>query len=836
MTPQCIQAVNAAATAAGRAPLTAAEIRAIDDRLSASMRFLARRDPVAWAGMTHDARVLAGATEAMTELRAQAARKARNARQQLLATAQVEQRVTDLKQEYGSSRSGALVRDMGLADAYIKGVKDDYMRRLTNLIEAAGNTRGAKAGQRALMYLFDAENPGMSRDLAREIFSGAMGSTGNALAQKAARAWLDTIETMRQRFNAAGGDVGKLDYGYIPQPHDAGRVLEAGRDAWAQRVLPLLDRRQYVRDDGSRQNDAEVLDLLRASWETISSDGMNKQTPGQFRGSGALANRGSASRQLHFRDADAFLAYMHDFGAGGMYDGIVGHISGLSRAIAMVERYGPNPEQQMRLQFDLAALADGRSVGNLPRTLALPPQAYWNVLSGKAGTAASPQLARIAQDLRNIQTFGKLGGAVISSITDFGTFFVTTGYNRLPYWQALKNVGSVALDKSTRDFLDMHGAIAESMISDLSRWVGDHLGNNWSGRLANSTMKLSLMNAWTDTLRRGFQLTMMGGLARLSKTKWADLSEWDRSHLTRKGLTEADWDVVTQAQLTRFRNSEFLTPDAIYATGDPAASQVVAKVLGLIRDESEYAVINPDLATRAAASWGGQQRGTLHGELARSVMQFKSFPLAMISRHWRRMMEAPRGLDGSPAIANRLAYGMALGLTLTGLGAMAFQTKQLVSGRDPADMGSFKFWVRALAQGGGLSILGDLFLTDPADSFGDSAANAVKNIAGPTFGSVADIALKLGAENAWEAARGEDTHAGAEALRIARSHLPYVNLWYAKAAIDHMGMNALQEAMSPGYLERMRARARKDWGNGYWWAPDDALPSRAPDLSTATGD
>ena len=43
-------------------------------------------------------------------------------------------------------------------------------------------------------------------------------------------------------------------------------------------------------------------------------------------------------------------------------------------------------------------------------------------------------------------------------------------------------------------------------------------------RLANSTMKLSLMNAWTDTMRRGFQMTMMQALGRMQKTDWASLS------------------------------------------------------------------------------------------------------------------------------------------------------------------------------------------------------------------------------------------------------------------------------------------------------------------------
>lgn len=72
-------------------------------------------------------------------------------------------------------------------------------------------------------------------------------------------------------------------------------------------------------------------------------------------------------------------------------------------------------------------------------------------------------------------------------------------------------------------------------------------------------------------------------------------------------------------------------------------------------------------------------------------------------------------------------------------------------------MNSPRFWLRAASQGGGLSIMGDLFLLDPTDNFGDAAANALKNEAGPTIGSAADVVLKLIVENAWQAAKGEPT-------------------------------------------------------------------------------
>jgi hypothetical protein len=831
LNPKCRAALNQTRQAAGGRPLTDAQAQAIEDRIKATAKRLAYSDQQ-WRTYSADQRTLKAAEVAMDDIKAEAQRKVDNAQRQVLKTAETEQRIADLMGVQKKwERDRALVEEMQQTHAYIDGVKRDNVRQLFDLIDAASSKQGAGAGRQALMALFDAENPAMTRDLAMEVFSKGNGGTGNKMAAQAAKAWLEVTDAMRQRFNNAGGEVRQLDYGYLPQAHDALRVLAKGQDAWANEMLPMLDRRRYLREDGSSMNDAEVLDLLRGAWETISTDGANKRQPGQFRGNGARANRGSQGREIHFKDGQTYLEYLSKYGTGSMYDAMVGHVGGLARDIGLVERYGPNPESQMRVQFDVAKRS--RGLGGQIAELFAGPEATWSVLSGASAAPKYAQVAGVMRHARNIETFGKLQSAVLSSITDLGTYAVTVGYNRLPYFSSLANIVKAG-GKDAKAFMNAHGFMAESLISDMNRWAGENIAQNWSGRIANATMRLSLMNAWTDTLRRGFQMSMMQGMGRMRSKAWGQLTEWDRYHLTRKGLTADDWSVIQAAQPVTWRGSEFVTPDAIYATNDPRAGEVVAKFLGAITDESEIAVLNPDLTTRAITTGGGMQAGTAGGELARSMAQFKSFPIAMLSRHWRRILDTPE-LDGRPMAANRLAYaGALLGLS-TALGAIAFQSKQVVSGKDPVDMTTAKFWSRAFVQGGGLGFMGDMLLNDPADGAYGGPFQTGLGMGGPLLGSVGQ-AMDLTITNTHELSQGKNTHAGAEAMRFVRSHAPLVNLWYAKAALDHAGLQAMQEAASPGYLSRIKNKARKDWRQEYWWEPGTGTPDRAPDLAAVAGD
>ena len=244
MHANCIKQVIAAA---GR-QITPAKIKAIDDAISGKMRDLARQDPQGWQAKSKDQRITEAAQSAMMDIQSAAKRQQELGAMQIIKTAETAQRISEAQKASGRkvTQSQGLIRDIENTHNYIGAVMDNAVSGLKAMIDAASSTDGTGVLRNLAMKIWDVDNPAMTADVVREVFGNASGSTGNAVAKAGAKAWLDTIESLRLRFNAAGGDVGKLDYGYLSQSHDAAKINGVKPDEWANKVLPLLDRRQYL--------------------------------------------------------------------------------------------------------------------------------------------------------------------------------------------------------------------------------------------------------------------------------------------------------------------------------------------------------------------------------------------------------------------------------------------------------------------------------------------------------------------------------------------------------------------------------------------------------------
>ena len=244
-----------------------------------------------------------------------------------------------------------------------------------------------------------------------------------------------------------------------------------------------------------------------------------------------------------------------------------------------------------------------------------------------------------------------------------------------------------------------------------------------------------------------------------------------------------------------------------------------ADAAGFLSGEVNKAVLTPDERNRYALL-RGTRPGTAVGEGLRFATQFKSFPVLFIQQVLM------------PTLASRkvqeIGWGGALstmGLMLaqtTILGAVAMEAKRMARGEKPYALTEDPDWAAAFGaafvQGGGAGLYGD-FLLGEYNRFGQSF---LESMAGPTAGTLNDVA-KLFGKSRTSAARAagltdEPGLTGADLLRFGQNNMPFLNVWYARLAMDWAFIWDLQELVSPGTQAR-RVRRAKNEGREYWLNP-----------------
>ena len=295
-----------------------------------------------------------------------------------------------------------------------RAIRDDALSRMLDVIDL---TKGKFLG----LFQDEAGNLALVRELHGE-------DSGNPAAKAAAKEFRDTAEQLRLRFNRAGGDVGKLDDWAMPRDHSQVKVAK-DQAKWVGDHVQWANRGKYLKEDGTPMNDQELTEFLNHAWLTLATGGTNKLEPGNVAGNGMRANRGSESRQIHYKDADSFIAAQKTYGEKNLLELLTGHIGSAARDIALVEALGPNPNNQMRYFLDAGQRAMDEVKPTLADKTAKQRKRIEYLYEEVAGTREPPASAAIANGFdtyRALNVSSRLGSAVITGITDQGTCLLYT--------------------------------------------------------------------------------------------------------------------------------------------------------------------------------------------------------------------------------------------------------------------------------------------------------------------------------------------------------------------------------------------------------------------------
>lgn len=691
------------------------------------------------------------------------------------------------------------------------------------------------------------------KTLSRDILRALYGDTSVSKEAKAyADAWRDTDHYLIQEMRRGGADIVERQDFRIPQKHDptqfrraAGNVAEpeAHLRKWKEDILPKLDReRMLSRVTGKPLTDDELDGLLDEMFDSVYSDGLNRFEKAQV-GAGTrtkrprrLADRHTMERFIVFKNADAQIEYNRMYGGDhDLFSIFTGHIDKRAREAAMMQVLGPDPDATFDLLSKRAQAIDQKKPASA--------EGIFNELMGRLESPDSEAWANGGRAVRNILTAAQLGGAFISAIADVSFQALTAGFNGMSFGRVfaaqMRNWIGGAYSTADTVFAARLGLVAEEWSGSALaavRVMGDLNGPRATRKVADAVMRASLLSSWTQAGRHAFGTEMLGHLGDQVGKSWDEMVPATRAALERRGLTAAEWDEIRKVPLvardeTR-PQARFMSVPDIIAAGHRAAA---LKIMQTVQEEIEFAVPGSSVRARAnlKGAFGGgtgTQAGTIMGEITRSVAMYKSFPVTLAYTHLSRMLFDP----AMGTKLNRATYGAKMFVATTVMGAMAYNSKAILAGKDPVDPfdteeweRSVGFWSAAALQGGGLGLFGDFLLNDYS-RYGKSLSISM---AGPVASLVDDTyKLAKGTTGAFD----EDSNYGRELNRFIRNYTPGSNLWYARLAWERMVMDELQAAMDPDAHAAWRGRinrAKRDFGQDYWWAPGRVLPERPPELT-----
>lgn len=844
MRQQCIDAVQ---MAAGRT-LTKAELDGLQRKMIVAMRQAHDADPAGFAAMTPNQRYQAAAKLAADMLVEEKVR----AKQRLVINAQVKER---LDQYVASFADGSKIN--GVA------------RTLVEMADAKSGTLSAETRIKAISKLAEGQLSDLFKDghktfgiftnreaqeaLIRELLGE---DSGNAQAKKAAEAFRKVNDDMVKRLNEAGGTLHPLE-NYVPQKRDQLKVAKVGKDEFVNDHLSWVKREMYMNDDGTIMSDSQLRKFFEAVFETDSTGGTNKLVPGQgIQGKRSIGAHRDLPRQVHYKDADSYMAAMEKYGSKSFYSMLSNHIKMMATDIGLVETYGSNPEYAFKALLDDAKQKDVGAArtekGNLDEQ-ARQAERYFDFMAGHREVANAAR-AKKFQAVRNWIISTTMGSAGLNSLPDQATLHLTASLNGLSHMQVMANqIHTLSQNKEWLKNIHRLGLAVDEMQGTMNRWAVDELTHDVTSAAAHTVVKLSALNAINAANEAGFGVAHYDTIGHLTRkhASLADITGTDGDLLRSKGVDEKTWSVWRAAEVeTMGGNNTLLTPDAIYAipndvltaaTGETNATvlnrlrtDAATKLAGTVISEAEMAAIKPGIVDRVRAG-ADLPAGEWGSEFMKMFFLLKMTPIAVLARHWKRA----EMFEGTGKWAYRAAFMASSAL----LGAVAMQINEVVSGRDPRNLvpdslnplednsKAYKSYLQAVIKGGGFGVYGDLLFADTTQH-----GNTPIGLMGGPAASLLEDTIKLTKGNVDEYLKGRDTKFGGDLVQYAKSHVvPGNNIWWLKAGFDRMITSQLQDMLNPGYSQRAEQRASQDYGQNFWWHKNEPLPSQGPNLGSMLG-
>lgn len=600
------------------------------------------------------------------------------------------------------------------------------------------------------------------------------------------------------------------------QMHDRERVTAAGKNTWVAKMMEAAGDKSFP--EATVQEKAGIFGdiydkITSGKWGSTMPE-MERRGPGQ-----QILRRQAASRTIQFNDAESFANYNAEFGPKTLYDGLNRIISRSSRDIALLQKFGPDPEY---VKEALIARVDSMLSGPEQEQFRADRKkldATWDVVNGAQNAPARGFRAKFVEGLMTQQWAAKGGLGLFHAIPSdlamgASLFHQLEGTGMLNNFSKLAGEYISSLNPAHRaEAMENAGYMTKAMQREVMRTFGaPDQSNDWMSKVSNFMSKWSGHDLHADMMASatgGLALRKLGQMAAMDHAALPD--SWKQG-LARYGIGDKEWNLFKQGaesiggemHLTP-EGVERLQPEAIEKylreTGQLSPSKTMTesqrvrisdefgmKLGTMVNEQVTLSSGRTDLRQRAFM-WGATDINSGIGQLRRLMLEFGG-PQQVAQDVMRRGYYSGKGGNWEIPI-KQMVLTMALMAFAKGLKEVAS------TGKTPSSPVTPDGAMQLVAESGALGLYGRFLQGMVGQKTAeDRLKGMLKAGAGPGISTIGEGVSLIGTKS---------KDLGREAAKFGLDNLPlgFNTFVYSKAAFDYYIGNQIKEMAKAGHLAAM---------------------------------
>lgn len=535
-----------------------------------------------------------------------------------------------------------------------------------------------------------------------------------------------------------------------------------------------------------------------------------------------IAKQAERSRSYFFKSGEAAWDMLQKSSKLSPENQMMVSMRNAARSASLMEAFGTNPEASFQRDIRNLSTKDQDALYRL-----------WHNVDGTTSLGGQDPYAQKVALTKMVAGGARLQNVIATKISEFANRAnvdqLTTGKN---YWQANYD-SAISLFKNIPS--EQKNNVAKLVDTGLGHAMSDlHLGTDGNAnemprinKFYSKTMDMTGVGQFTEAGRTATKSVLSAALGMDSHLNFSELHPQAAKLLNQFNIGPVEWDVARFAAKDfdgdkmvgagAIRDLDNKAVKAIMEKGGMKTSglnavekyknEVAMRVATYFDTAARIGINEPGAKEKAQFINRGFTKDTKEGMFFSLLSQFKTYPLTMASQMWDFTGKLGPDQGSATSYAKNLAPFIA---TSIAYGAIGVALRSILSNEKPENPFHLHPLLEAAAKGGGLGMTADLIRDNYTKKPGSGGRSFLAGMAGPVLGQLDDVAA-MGSDIK-NAITGETPSrkpwkdVGMDAFNMVNSNIPRVPI--VSQVIKQNVTDQMKEAMSPGYIQRSKNRAR----------------------------